>query len=385
MTICLDVSPAVHRRAGIGRYTQELLAALLALDDENEYSLFYNRPAQARLTPPMERLPRLTMNLGDKPWRMSVLLAHQAHISQDRFFPGVQVFHATDHLLPRLTHIKSVFTLYDLTFHFYARTHKRLNRWFLSLMTPRFVRAADALTAISESTRRDAARVYGFDENKIHVIYPGVSAHFRPASSDQITVIRRKYNLPEHFILSVATLEPRKNLAALLDAYAMLQQSAISNQKSEIGNLSLVLVGKKGWLYQGLLQKLSELGLEQRVLLTDYVPDDNLPGLYSAADLLVYPSLYEGFGLPVLEAMACGTPVITSNTSSLPEIAGDTQVTLDPRDVKAIAEAMAWVLTDEPKRRDMRQRGLERARQFTWETTARKTLELYRRVMRGPT
>jgi len=299
---------------------------------------------------------------------MSVLLAHFLHLPQDRLFPGIDLFHATDHLLPRLARARSVFTLYDLTFHFYAKTHKLLNRWFLALMTPRFLQRADAITAISESTRRDAARLYGIDAAKIKVIYPGVSSRFRPASTEQIAEVRQRYSLPDRFILSVSTLEPRKNLGSLLEAITLLKPPL---------DLPLVLVGKKGWLYQGLLQKLNGLGLERRVLLTGYAPDDDLPSLYSAADLLVYPSIYEGFGLPVLEAMACGTPVVTSNPSSLPEIVGDAEVTVNPQDVHALADAIVHVLTDEARRNEMKVRGMERAAQFTWERAARETLALY--------
>jgi len=387
MRICLDFSPAVHRRAGIGRYAQEQTAALLTIDADNEYVAFYNRPSEAQIAPPLDRLPHLTTNLSDKPWRMSVLLAHFTGISQDRLFPGVDLFHATDHLLPRFSQTKSVFTLFDLTFRFYAATHKPLNRWFLTLLTPRFLRIADAITAISESTRRDAVRLYGIDEAKITVIYPGVNALFRPASVEQATNIRRKYTLPEHFILSVGTLEPRKNLTALLDAYALLKRDGphqdIRPLTSDLRPPPLVIVGKKGWLYQGLFHKLHELNLEGQVMFPGFVPDDDLPGLYSAADLFVYPSLYEGFGLPVLEAMACGTPVVTSNVSSLPEVVGDTQVTVDPHDARALARAIEWVLTDEGKRQEMRAKGLQQAARFMWERTARETLAVYRQVLGG--
>ncbi len=142
MRICMDASPAVHRRAGLGRYAQELAGALLELDCENQYVAFYTQPAEAKVDPPLDRLTHLTTNLSAKPWRMSALLAHLTRISQDRLFPGVDLFHATDHLLPRLSRVKSVFTLHDLIFRFYPEMHKPLNRWFLTLMMPRFLKAA---------------------------------------------------------------------------------------------------------------------------------------------------------------------------------------------------------------------------------------------------
>jgi len=372
MRICIDASPAVHRRAGIGRYTQELLAALLAIVPDNEYVTFYNRPSEAHIASPLDRLPRLTTYLADKPWRTSVLLAHLARIPQDCLLPGVDLFHATDHLLPHFSQIKSIFTLHDLTFRLYPQTHSSWNRWFLTLMMPYFLQAADAVIADSECTKRDAVRLYEINEAKIQVIYPGVSGHFHPASSKAITDIRQKYALPEHFILSVSSIEPRKNLNALLEAFHHLLATC---------DLHLVLVGKKGWLYESFFRRLQELGLENQVLFTGYVPDEDLPAIYSAASVFVFPSLYEGFGLPVLEAMACGVPVVCSDTSSLPEVVGDAGIMVAPHNIRALVQAIEWVLTNESKCQEMRTKGLQQASKFTWEKTAREALTLYRQVL----
>ena len=215
MRICLDLSPAVHQHAGLGRYAQELLLALAAADGQNEYVVFYNNPSAARIDPSLERFPRITIPLSYKPWRLSAMLAHFTRIPQDPLFSGVDLFHATDHLLPYFRRIKSVFTLHDLIFLFHPETHKPLNRWFLTLMMPRFLRAADAVIAVSECTRRDAIRFYGIPEEKITVIYEGVNPRFRPASPEAIRAVREKYGLPERVILYVGTIEPRKNLTTL--------------------------------------------------------------------------------------------------------------------------------------------------------------------------
>ena len=372
MRICLDISPAVHRRAGLGRYAQELTAALLAIDTENEYVAFYNRPSEAQIDPPLDRLSHLTTNLPNKPWRMSVLLAQLARIPQDRLFPGVDLFHATDHLLPRLSRVRSVFTLHDLVFRFYPETHMPLNRWFLTLMMPHFLRAADMVIAVSECTKRDAMRLYGLDEAKIRVIYEGVDPRFRSADPETIEAVRARYGLPERFILSVGTIEPRKNLTTLLEAYRTLRDRG--------SDFKLVIVGRKGWLYEGFFRRLRELGLEGEVVFPGFVPDEDLPALYSAAELFVFPSLYEGFGLPPLEAMACGTPVVCSNAASLPEVVGNAAIMVDPYDVEGLAEAMHRVLADADLREELREKGLARARQFTWERTARETVAVYREV-----
>jgi glycosyltransferase involved in cell wall biosynthesis len=373
MRICIDVSPAVHHRAGLGRYAQELTAALLDVDQENEYVGFYHHPSDARVDPALQRLPHLTTNLSTKPWRMSALLAHLARFPQDRLFPGVDLFHATDHLLPRLSRVKSVFTLHDLIFRFYPEAHKPLNRWFLTLMMPRFLQAADAVIAVSECTRRDAMRLYGLDEAKITVVYEGVNPRFRAAPPGAVTSARQKYGLPNSFMLSLGTIEPRKNLTLLLEAYHALRM-----QGTECG---LVIVGTKGWLYEGFFRRLRELGLEDEVIFPGFVPEEDLPAVYSGADLFVFPSLYEGFGLPVLEAMACGTPVVCSNTSSLPEIVGDAAIMLDPLDRAAWISAMTAVLDSRALRGDMKEKGLQRAKRFSWEETAKKTVDVYRHVL----
>ncbi|MGB3903440.1 MAG: glycosyltransferase family 1 protein [Anaerolineae bacterium] len=373
MRICVNASPAVHHIAGLGRYTQELMAALLAIDSENDYVAFYNRPGEAQVDPPLDRISHLTTNLATKPWRMTALIGHLARIPQDRLFPEVDLFHATDHLLPRLARVRSVFTLHDLVFRFYPETHKLLNRWFLTLMMPRFLEAADAVIAVSEWTKKDAIELYGLDEDKVSVIYEGVNPRFRPASAERISALRHKYGILEKFILSVGTIEPRKNLTSLLEAY-----HSVRNGRRD---LKLVIVGKKGWLYEGFFRRLRELGLENEVIFPGFVPDEDLPSLYSAADLFVFPSLYEGFGLPVLEAMACGAPVVTSNTSSLPEVAGEAALLIDPRSLQALARAMRDVLGNKTLRDDLRARGPKHAAKFTWETAAHGTLAIYRSLL----
>lgn len=372
MRICIDTSPAVHHRGGFGRYVQQLATALSTVDSENEYVAFYNRPSDAQLYAPLDRLPHITINLPAKHWRISAIMAHLTRLPQDRLFPGIDVFHATDNVLPRLSQVRSVFALQDLIFRFYPETHTPLNRWFLTLMMPRFLHAADAVIAISECTRKDAVRLYGLDEAKVRVIYAGVSPSFRLRSPEAISLVRRKYCLPDSFILSVGTIEPRKNLTSLLEAYRAL--------KNEGSDCRLVIVGKKGWLYESFFMRLRQLGLEQDVVFPGFVPDDDLPALYCAADLFAFPSLYEGFGLPVLEAMACGVPVITSNTSSLPEVAGDAALLVDPESVQALVATMRRVLDDTALQAEMRVRGLKRAQRFTWEETARRTAEVYSKV-----
>ena len=226
-------------------------------------------------------------------------------------FGDVDIFHATEHLLPRLRHIRSVFTLHDLIFQFDPDSHKPLNIAFLKTMMPRFLRAADAIIAVSECSKRDAVRLYDIPRDKIHVISEGVDPQFTPITDpDRLSHVRAKYHLPDRFILHVGTIEPRKNLPLLFEVAA---QTGYHRRHR----------GQTRLAHQSILAKVKELGVEDRVTFTGFVADDDLPALISAATVLAMPSKYEGFGLPVLEAMACGTPVVASNAASLPEVGGD--------------------------------------------------------------
>jgi glycosyltransferase involved in cell wall biosynthesis len=284
----------------------------------------------------------------------------------------VDLFHATDYVLPRLSKIRSVYTLYDLTFLLFPRMHTPLNRWFLTWMVPRSLKAAGAVIVISEHSRRDLLNRYKVDQDRLNVIYLGVNHRFQPASTGACTAVRSKYHLPGRYLLSVGTLEPRKNFNTLLHVLLRLQKMGI--------NTPLVLAGRKGWRFESFFQQLHRLGLTGQVLLLDYVDEADLPALYSAADLFVFPSLYEGFGLPVLEAMACGTPVVSSNAASLPEVCGEAARLVDPLDVEGWAEAIVSILADPARMEGMRGLGFHQAERFTWEKTAAGTLKVYRQA-----
>ncbi|MCC7359401.1 MAG: glycosyltransferase family 4 protein [Anaerolineales bacterium] len=376
MNITLDLSPAVHRHAGLGRYASELLTALLAVAPEHAYSAVYYAPQGAeRPAPPLDRLPAQTLHLGPKPWRMSVLLADYLGVNMDRWVHAGEVFHATDHLLPRFKRSRTVFTIHDLIYLFYPQYHLPLNRWYLKLMLPRFLRRADAVIAVSEHTRRDVMRHMRIPEEKITVIYEGANPAYRPLRDPAaVAAVRARYHLPERYLLFFSTIEPRKNLAALLGAY-----HALLAQPGDWPHL--VVAGRKGWLYEPIFARVRELGLEARVTFTDWVAEADAPALLNGAELFVYPSFYEGFGLPPLEAMACGVPVVASTAASIPEIVGDAGLLVPPTDEAALMEAMQAALTDAQLRTHMRARGLARARTFTWEAAARATLKVYAQVI----
>mgnify|MGYP005832136239 CR=1 FL=1 len=375
MKVCVDVSPAVHGRAGIGRYVLELVTALTGQDATAEYTIFYNRAHEAQMPVSWQHLERIAFPLRDKPWRLQVLLAHLAKLSQDHLFPNIALFHATDNLLPCLKKTHSVLTVHDLAFRFYPETFTSLNRWFQLLTMGTFLARAHAVIALSQNTKRDVMQLYGIDESKITVVYGGVNPRFQPASTSEVERVRTRYHLPERDILFVGSIEPRKNLKSLLAAF-----SAVKQQREVIDPVKLVIAGKKGWLYADFFQQLRTSGLDGEVILPGFIADEDLPALYSAADVFVFPSWYEGFGLPVLEAMACGAPVICSNVSSLPEVVGEAALMVAPDDIRGLSQAISRTLTDAALRQELIGRGLRQAAQFTWEKAAQQTLMIYEEV-----
>jgi glycosyltransferase involved in cell wall biosynthesis len=292
----------------------------------------------------------------------------------DRLLPGAELYHATEHLLMPLRHVPTVLTVHDLIFHLFPQHHKRLNYWYLNAAMPLYCRRANAIIAVSQATKRDLVRIYGLDPAKITVVHEAAAPHFTPASPTQVAEVRARYGLPNQYLLHVGTIEPRKNLNRLLEAVRRLREGG--------EDVRLVVVGSRGWLYQGFFQRLEEIDLRDAVQLPGYVPDADLPAIYSGANLVVVPSLYEGFGLPVLEAMSCGAPVVCSNVSSLPEVGADAARYFDPTDVPAMTDAILTVWRDEALRKAMRWHGLARAGQFSWVRAAEETQTVYEQVSR---
>ncbi len=372
--VTIDVSPTAQKHAGLGRYAGEIARALDQANDELNLSLFYNRQGEAELPDYLRHVPHRSVNVGNKPWRMGVLLSQLSHWPLDKTFGASDIFHATNHLLAHFGRAKTVFTLHDLIFLQFPEYHLPYNRWYLTLAMPRFLAAADLIVTPSECSRQDAIKFYGVPESKIKVIYEAAAPSLKPAGDlTELDRVRQKYHLPEKFILHVGTIEPRKNLARLLDAF----KACLVDWPT----LKLVLVGKKGWLYESFFQRLQGLGLGKCVIFPGYVAEADLPAFYQLAEVFVFPSLYEGFGLGPLEAMACGTPVVCSNRSSLPEVVGDAGLLVDPTDIAVLTAALRRVLADADLQLDLKQRGLVRAQQFSWARAAEEMMELYRSLI----
>jgi glycosyltransferase involved in cell wall biosynthesis len=370
LRVAIDLTPAVQGHAGLGRYAGELARALQvsALRDER-FSVFYDDPLRRKPPAQLDLLPVSMLAMSNKAWRARVACAYAAHRGQDRLVGSPDVFLATDHLLPRLSAAASVLLLADVTILTHPRAHSIMNRGYLRAMMPHFLRAASAVITISTCSLREAVRQYPSIEHKASVVFPGVPSGFQPVRDpDALREIRARFSLPERFLLYVGTIEPRKNLASLVDAFARLNSP----------DLGLVIAGRTGWMSEPFFEKVRALGLDHSIVFPGFVADEDLPALYSAADAFVFPSIYEGFGLPVLEAMACGAPVICSNSSSLPEVAGNAAILLPPRDVGAWAGAMTRLARDPALQSDLRERGLRQAALFTWHRAAEQTRVLLR-------
>jgi glycosyltransferase involved in cell wall biosynthesis len=280
------------------------------------------------------------------------------------------LYHGLAFVSPVFSAVPSVVTVYDLSFRRMPDRFPPAQRLYLSAFTAWSCRRARRVIAISESTRADLVRLLGLPPDRVDVAYPGVEAVYRPLPAGEVEAFRARRGLPEAFVLYLGTLEPRKNLAQLVRAYAALRASQ--------PGLTLVLAGAKGWWYAELFQLVQTLQLENCVLFPGFVPTDEKPLWYNAAAAFAYPSAYEGFGLPVAEALACGRPVVTTSVSSLPEAGGPAALLVPPGEVEALADALRRALTQTP---DELARGPAHAARFRWEATAAETVRSYRRAL----
>jgi glycosyltransferase involved in cell wall biosynthesis len=345
----------VDRLTGTETYTFQLLKALARIAPAEQFELYLNAgepPKGVELpgAPVCIPFPRLWTHV-----RLSAEMARRR--------PGVLFVPA--HVVP-LIHPRSVVTIHDLGYRVHPESHPADQTRMLDWTTRWSVRSARRVIAISNTTRDDLIEQYGVAPNKIAVIPHGVAAEFRPAAADQIASVRAKYDLPERYILSVGTVQPRKNYDRLAAAVATLT--------GEHEDATLVIAGKRGWMADRVEREIEDTGAGRRVRMLGYVEDRDLPALYSAAMLYCQPSLYEGFGMPVLEAMACGAPVLAADRSALPEVGGDAALYCDPLDPASIAAGLQALLDGPELRAELSHKGQAHAEPFTWDRCATDTL-----------
>jgi glycosyltransferase involved in cell wall biosynthesis len=357
-------------QGGPRTYVQGLLDALLELDRENRYTVFYNDPCH------LGRFPQANEVVlpGKKPlarlWREHVLLP--AACRRD----GIDLLHCPKSAIPFRAPCPVVVTLHDLIPLKHPETERLAARLYWRLQIPIAARRSSFIITDSEHARQEIMADFDVPAERIRAVMLGFDPRMiEPRDPATGTAVRARYGLPEQYLLYVGTIQPRKNIATLIEAFNLLKKErGVPNR--------LVIVGRKGWLYDQLFARISELGLAKEIVFTGFVPDEDLPFIYDGARVFAYLSLFEGFGLPPLEAMACGVPVVTSNTTSLPEVVGDAGITLPPTDVGAVCDALWRILGDAALRETMSRNGAARARQFSWEAAARETLAIYRNVAR---
>lgn len=366
MRIALNILASGGSLSGMARYARNLIPSLAKVDERNEYVLYVSRDEALRYSGLGANF-QLAPTVASRPLR---IMWEQTGLPADLKQRRIDVFHGLSFVTPLVKTCRQVVTVHDMTFFLFPQYHGFIKRHYFRSLIPRCVRRADQVIADSESTKADIVRILGAEAEKIKVAYLGTDERFRPGKDAATSSrLRANYGLSRKVILFVGLIEPRKNLETLIRAYAMLAGAARDS--------CLVLAGPLGWGYQAVFQAVSECGVKDRVIFPGFVPEEELPGLYNLADVFVYPSLYEGFGLPVLEAMACGVPVITSNVSSMPEIAGGAALLVEPSDARGLACAIGRVLADQELRQRMSREGIERSSPFTWERTARETLAAY--------
>jgi glycosyltransferase involved in cell wall biosynthesis len=357
---------------GTEAHVRNLIRAVSRVDPHGDYTVFVNPSLRPGSVPGLECMRRVEvrppLGLARLPFASS-LAAMRAH---------VDVMHV-QFAAPLFCPARIVVTIHDIMFEHYPHFYSSVSLKQLRTRVPRTVLRAHTILTVSEFTKSDVIQRYRLPPERIVVAYPAPDPMFHPIPDQaRLAAVRERYNSGEHFMLFVGALKPNKNVKTLVDAYIRLRRSGTVQHR-------LVLVGPGSMLDYDIFAPARDAGVASDLIATGFVPDEDLVALYNAADLFVQPSLFEGFGLPSLEAMACGTPVVTSTTSAIPEVVGDAALLVDPLDVEALAVAIARVLADPALRQDLSTRGLRRAAHFSWEATARTLVDVYRRAAERPT
>ena len=378
MKIGIDISQIVYEGTGVSNYTRSLVEALVKASNNDEFVLF---GSSLRIRRPLkEFLKNLqAKNVKGKfsylPPKLLEFLWNGVHLFPVEYFVGeIDVFHSSDWLEPPTKNAKKITTIHDLTVFKYPETfsptggHDIVKNQKRKLFFAK--RECDIIVCVSETTKQDVMEILKIPERKLRVVYEAPDPFYSPRSEDNIQKIKEKFNIGGDYLLCVGTREPRKNLERAIIAFAEISRV--------YADLTLIIAGKYGWGNDSSKFKVQSAKLESRVKILGYVEKEDLPALYSGAQAFIYPSLYEGFGLPILEAMACGCPVVTSNLGSMKEIAGEAAILVDPVSISGIANGIAKIVGDSKTRNRLINEGQRRNLEFSWEKTAFQTLDIYR-------
>jgi glycosyltransferase involved in cell wall biosynthesis len=372
LKIAIDATPMVLYRGGIGYFAKEMIRQIVAMDSDDKIVLFYGVYHHEQYD--LSCGPNVSIVRCPLPRRLVYIMDYFCPIPIEDFVGRVDVVHGTTYYVNTRPQTRSIITVHDLAYKILPHT---FNRAILRSMEVRFERdlaKAALILAVSENTKRDLQRIFGIDGTKIRVTHEGVNAGFkRYEERDVLNNAIKNLNIKRKFLLHVGSFEPRKNLGRLLEAYFKLRdEKKIDHQ--------LVLVGNETWLSDDLFRAIGNSKYNFDILIFRGIPEDQLIALYNAAELLIYPSLYEGFGLPLVEAMACGTPIAASGVSSIPEVAGDAAIYFDPYSVEEISNRIIELISSDSLKATLSRNGLERAKLFTWEKAAQAVIQAYKDV-----
>jgi glycosyltransferase involved in cell wall biosynthesis len=370
MRIAIDAHSVGARLAGNETYATNLIEALAHIDQSNQYTLYVTQ--QSAVDRFANRWPNFVVR---RTLPHTPLVRIPITLSRELRRHPVDVLHV-QYTAPPFAPCPVVATIHDLAFEHLPETFNRRSWMQLRLTVRRTARRAAQITTLSEYSRRDISETYGIDPEVITVTPAAAATMFKPLKDEtELQRVRKTYGIDGDYILSLCSIQPRKNLRRLIEAYSLLRRLHPEGKLP-----TLVLAGKRGWLENETMQAAQRDELSADIRFTGYVADEHLNALYNGATCFVYPSYFEGFGLPILEAMRCGTPVIAGNRTSIPEVAGEAALLFDPFDVPSLVEALKRILNDAEYRETLGARGLQRAGEFSWLTTARLTLDVYRRA-----
>ncbi|MEA2639923.1 MAG: hypothetical protein QOF51_1317 [Chloroflexota bacterium] len=371
MRIGIDYTAAINQSDGIGRFVKNITRALVQLDHENSYVLVHAAPNPGRATdlPRAQNVTSRELRFGERVMNVAWQRLH-VPVPVDLATGPIDIFHAPNFVLPPLRNATSILTIHDLAFLMQPECADARLREYLEHAVPRSVARADYITTDSENTRNDVICLLDADPDRVFVVPCGVDSSFEPADDEAIADVSEHYQIDGPYILFLGVIEPRKNLPRLIDAFGRFKA------RTEAPH-TLVIAGGNGWLCEETYRQAELSQYSSSIRFTGYVPDEPLRALYSGAELFVYPALYEGFGIPVLEAMACGVPVACANTGSLPEFAHDAALLFNPEDPDDIATAIETACSDPARRDELRRVGRERAAMYGWRDAAVKLLQVY--------
>ena len=370
MRIAINTLGPSKIKAGIGNYVVNLVKELSKIDNKNEYTIFANKDNAEYFTTNNPNFKTITLPNYTRT-RFIRILWEQCRLPKLLKQMNIDILHSPGFIAPLKMTAKSIVTIHDMTFFSHPQYHTRFKQYYFKKMIPLTVKKANIIIADSENTKKDIHKYLNTEKSKIITIHLGASEDFKKIDRNKAKkFISKKYSIKNKFILFVGMIEPRKNLQRLVDAFIQIKNP----------ELKIVIVGKKGWQMEEFFKMIKDSKLEDTIIFPGYVPDEDLVKFYNAAEIFVYPSIYEGFGIPVLEALACGCPVITSNTSSMPEITGPAAKLIDPNDTDDIKKTIQKLLRNEQLRQTLGEEGIIQAKKFSWQKTAQKTLEAYEKT-----